>query len=588
MKKLCSGIMALSIVLTSVNFPARASEPDTGAGMEAENFSEADSLDEFQDAVTDLNEDLDLEPEGKYASRRLIVLSDTDGFDTYGAESVVSFDGIYLLSYASEQDCSSAFRNLSKDSGITSVEVDGVLETGADTDSAGGKETVHQAVDTPLKTYLDTLESTDEVRVAVLDTGIEEEFLELDEVIDTKTNLSNSGNADSVIDDNGHGTEIASIILLNGNENTKVMPVKIANQDGCATVMGAYLGIRQAVENGADIINISMNAKQSVSSQILSKAVDEAYDAGVAVVVSAGNDGVNTGSVTPANIESAIVVSAIDSSNEIAPYSNYGDTVDYCSFGDYEGKSGTSYAAAVVSGILANALSKGISEEELGEFAEDLWDGENTDLYGKGLLAYEYSIFDEDGGAWDEGDGTGDEEGEPDKDYLNGRDESYVAMMRYVGLGDENFDIKNDFANIEFDKTLYKIEFVSCHPEFNVDEEGSYSAVYKLTNRYTGAEEITSRNLVVIDDKEYMDDYELRISAAEVTGEGADPDGSEYEGDLASTYGDKATRAVEKQDQTTYTAYTSTNDFPSVDFEADHHLPASYAKAYMESSNPSK
>ena len=165
MKKLCSGIMALSIVLTSVNFPARASEPDTGAGMEAENFSEADSLDEFQDAVTDLNEDLDLELDGKYASRRLIVLSDTDGFDTYGAESVVSFDGIYLLSYASEQDCSSAFRNLSKDSGITSVEVDGVLETGADTDSAGGKETVHQAVDTPLKTYLDTLESTDEVRV---------------------------------------------------------------------------------------------------------------------------------------------------------------------------------------------------------------------------------------------------------------------------------------------------------------------------------------------------------------------------------------------------------------------------------------
>ena len=165
MKKLCSGIMALSIVLTSVNFPARASEPDTGAGMEAENFSEADSMDEFQDSVIELNESLELESDGKYASRRLIVLSDTDGFDTYGAESVVSFDGIYLLSYASEQDCSSAFRNLSKDSGITSVEVDGVLETGADTDSAGGKETVHQAVDTPLKTYLDTLESTDEVRV---------------------------------------------------------------------------------------------------------------------------------------------------------------------------------------------------------------------------------------------------------------------------------------------------------------------------------------------------------------------------------------------------------------------------------------
>ena len=79
MKKLCSGIMALSIVLTSVNFPARASEPDTDAGMEVENFSEADSMDEFQDSVIELNESLELESDGKYASRRLIVLSDTDG-----------------------------------------------------------------------------------------------------------------------------------------------------------------------------------------------------------------------------------------------------------------------------------------------------------------------------------------------------------------------------------------------------------------------------------------------------------------------------------------------------------------------------
>lgn len=268
MNRILSVIMAVSVILTGISFPAGAAETDAGEETGIENYSETDSLDEFQEEVLSLNEENPLDSDGRYATKRLIVLSETSDFDNHDAESVIAFDGMYVLSYASEQECANAYKNLSADNSIDMVEVDEVMEVGSLGDSEESIEELHK-VETSLKRHLNEMNAEKDVTVAVLDTGIDEGLIELDEVVDTKINLSDSGEADSILDDNGHGTEMASIILLNGNEKTKVMPIKIANQDGSATVLNTYLGIRQAIENNADTVNISIRSSISLNPLLL-------------------------------------------------------------------------------------------------------------------------------------------------------------------------------------------------------------------------------------------------------------------------------------------------------------------------------
>lgn len=154
--------MAVSLTLTGISFPARAGGTDSITKTDAENYSEAETLDEFQEAVSELNEDISLDSDGKYASKRLIVLSETPDFDFCGAESVNAFDGLYALSYAAEQECADAYSKLSRDESVDSVEVDALMEAEeAENGSGGEREAVH-TVNTPLKDFLDSKEAEKE------------------------------------------------------------------------------------------------------------------------------------------------------------------------------------------------------------------------------------------------------------------------------------------------------------------------------------------------------------------------------------------------------------------------------------------
>jgi len=255
--------------------------------------------------------------------------------------------------------------------------------------AAGGQKKAPE--DTELKKHLDALVPSFEVKAAVLDTGIKgDDPLFEGRIIDPGINLSSSGGEGSTEDDNGHGTEMALIIATNSNEYVKIMPVKVADSQGRATVLNMYLGMKKAMECGAGIINISMNAYNTEKSALLSGAIEEAAGKGIYVIVSAGNNSANTKDISPGNIESAVVVSAVDQENAFAGYSNFGDTVDYCSYGTYGEKTGTSYAAANVAGILADALSKGTDMSVLDEYAIDLGDEGKDIYYGRGLAALSF------------------------------------------------------------------------------------------------------------------------------------------------------------------------------------------------------
>lgn len=234
------------------------------------------------------------------------------------------------------------------------------------------------------------------VTVAVLDSGVSGN---MDIVPKENINKSAESNAD---DTNGHGTHVAGIIAakLNGAGGAGIAPaadiinVKIANAAGSTNDSRIIQAIK-AVIGKADIINLSIGGLGA--NPAVQKVVDEAYDAGIAIFVSAGNDG---GSVMcyPAACNHVICVAAIDNNNQRASFSNYGAWVDLSApgvdiwstgnDGQDEIMSGTSQASPVAAGEAAVILSSGLLGDKSGKAKVDALESlmkKNTVSAGSGM-----------------------------------------------------------------------------------------------------------------------------------------------------------------------------------------------------------
>ena len=107
-----------------------------------------------------------------------------------------------------------------------------------------------------------------------------------------------SGNG-AVQDGYGHGTAMSGAAAAAANTvgvtgvapGAKIMPVKVLADDGSGNTSSVIAGIRYAVANGADVVNLSMNGPER--SQALEETLAAAKAAGVVVVASAGNDSGN-------------------------------------------------------------------------------------------------------------------------------------------------------------------------------------------------------------------------------------------------------------------------------------------------------
>ena len=210
--------------------------------------------------------------------------------------------------------------------------------------------------------YLNSKDERNTVTVAVVDSGValNHPFLK-GRILDNGYDFIYKD--EYPYDDNGHGTHVAGTIV----DNTKgldvnILPIKVMNSYGKGTFINIANGIKYAADNGADIINFSIYA-DNIHSQLTHDRITEAINKNVTVVVCAGNLNKDTKTQCPADLENAIVVSAIDSSNKKANFSNYGESVDvaapgvnvYSSYlnGGYTYMSGTSMAAPHISAIAA-------------------------------------------------------------------------------------------------------------------------------------------------------------------------------------------------------------------------------------------
>ncbi|MCG9130294.1 S8 family serine peptidase [Candidatus Poribacteria bacterium] len=177
-------------------------------------------------------------------------------------------------------------------------------------------------------------------------------------------------------DEIGHGTHVSGIIAAAANNGIgiagiawrcRLMPLRADFKYGG----GGYLqnddvaaAIVYAADNGAQVINMSWG--DTVNAFIIEDAIAYAYARGCVLVAAAGNDGA-VGSWYPAGLKTVISVAGIDAERQLYTDSNFGATIDIAAPGDeilstylnggYQNLSGTSMAAAHVSGVAALVLS---------------------------------------------------------------------------------------------------------------------------------------------------------------------------------------------------------------------------------------
>lgn len=229
-----------------------------------------------------------------------------------------------------------------------------------------------------------TLSTGNSIIVAVLDTGVDGNHPDLkDRVLPGYSTLDGKIYENfKNFDNNGHGTHVAGIIA--GNNNSKgitgvapdaiILPVKVLSERGGSDKSVAD-GIIYAIKNGAKIINLSLGAEHNLfekNDNITCKAITEANEKNIIVIVSAGNSGIGENPVNiPASCHGAISVAAIDHNLEKGTFSSYDSSVFISAPGvdilsslptnnnfPYEQWSGTSMAAPFISGAVALLLSK--------------------------------------------------------------------------------------------------------------------------------------------------------------------------------------------------------------------------------------
>lgn len=262
--------------------------------------------------------------------------------------------------------------------------------------------------------------------VAVVDTGVS---IGTDLESTTFANGYDFVNDDSEPNDNhGHGTHVTGTIAQSTNNevgvagiayNATVMPIKALSSEGKGELGDIVDGIRYAVDNGADIINMSFGTNETAKA--LKDAVQYAYNNNVTCVAAAGNSNKEPIAYPAAYDEFVIAVGATQYDKTIAPYSNYGSSIDVVAPGGnvdvdqnndgnpdgiaqqsftrsngekewgYYLSEGTSSACPHVAGVAAllhsiGASSPDVIRDSLQSTATDLGEAGKDKYYGYGLI----------------------------------------------------------------------------------------------------------------------------------------------------------------------------------------------------------
>jgi hypothetical protein len=263
------------------------------------------------------------------------------------------------------------------------------------------------------------------VKVAVVDTGINPNLPEFTGRIDPASQdvAANRG----ISDDQGHGSMVSGVIAANKDSvymhgvayNATILSLNVYDPAGCKPGNDCFLdaaiddAIDLAVANGAKIINMSFGDEEGMTADIW-PAIQRAVDAGVVMILAAGNGGTaNPNGFALQNIETNgdsglfIIAGAMNSSRTIAAFSDRAGasaaanhylvalgqgnaTVNH--LGTHVSVNGTSFATPTIAGAAAllagtfPSLTGSEIVELLLSTADDAGSAGTDSIYGRGIL----------------------------------------------------------------------------------------------------------------------------------------------------------------------------------------------------------
>ncbi len=283
--------------------------------------------------------------QNEFQTARLIVKAEGELDDLGAVASVNGYRDLHILQYATSAEAYAAYQMYADDEAVVYVQPSRYVSVAGAPDDLQGDAVVngiaggsyytwganHLRTDLFYDTYLADQAIDREVVVAVLDTGINAKHeMVAGRIAEGGVNFSGSGD-DSTDDDYGHGTHCAGTICELTPEQVKILPIKIFDKNGKASEEQIYAGLMYAIEQGADLLNMSFGGLGV--SPLEAEAMALADAEGIVCCAAAGNNGDEACYYYPGGIESCITVAAIDSDMQLAGFSNYGELVDVCAPG---------------------------------------------------------------------------------------------------------------------------------------------------------------------------------------------------------------------------------------------------------------
>lgn len=349
----------------------------------------------------------------EFKTARLIVKSKY-GIDTMNAISVIcGYDELWILQFNTPDDARNAYNSYVTDSKIEYVEIDKEVcalfsnPVSSDAITYSDEEQTYLSwgpeyigIDKLNNNILINNTEVSDTVVAVIDTGVDPYHSFFNgRVLPTRINTSTSGIRNNSMDDNGHGTQVAGVIIDSTMDNVFIKPYKVLDSHGAGTVISLAAGINCAVEDGVDVINISVGFEED--SAVLKNAIDNAELNDIPVIAASGNDG-TTKKFYPASYDNVLKITAVNQSGIVTNFSTYDNGVAFAApgfeitttnlGGGYIKTRGTSVAAPFVTAVVAAIYSyrPNALREEIIEIIQNtcvhISEHNSAVKYGKGII----------------------------------------------------------------------------------------------------------------------------------------------------------------------------------------------------------
>jgi hypothetical protein len=209
----------------------------------------------------------------------------------------------------------------------------------------------------------------DKTLVAIIDSGIDESHPDIaGAVIDRFDALGGE------IKSQTHGTAMAGAIsahgaLVGAAPHANILAIRAfdgnATRDAGGTTVHIVKALNWAYEHHAQVVNMSFAGAYD---PLLAQAISSAHQRGMIIVAAAGNEGPNAAPAYPASDSNVIAVTATDRDDKLFSAANHGAYISLAAPGteilsaapsnSYQFSSGTSIAAAEISGVIALLLAE--------------------------------------------------------------------------------------------------------------------------------------------------------------------------------------------------------------------------------------